>query len=363
MRIIFSTFLLIFSLYSSGQSVMADPAVSQIAVTDIANLNLNPSSILLDNVIKLKIPVYNLDLINGLPAGSCKIKIGLGSKLILDPQFDLSLLPSGNYFNWTAESAGGQVQITGELKTDLPSNFSTIAEFYVKGNAQGNSTVTTNFLVTNHNTDKILSDEVPNNNTSSLAYTIAAGGPTPVTFAGLNAVNKGCSVQIDLYTENEVNVRKYEIEISRDGVNFVKTGEMEANNFRHYQNSFNITEANKASVIFVRVKSLDKDGRFMYSGTKSVKGLCDKEWGVSVFPNPANEVKNIMVNTRQGIFNGRYLITLSDVTGKLLRTKEMNLIDKIQFSFDTGNLSAGQYVIKIVNLNNTESAVVKWQKY
>ncbi len=355
--------LLFLSIYSNGQGVIADPAVSQITAESIANAPLNASGIPLDNVFKLNIPIYNKNLLNGLPQGSCKIKIGLGSKMVLDPQFILSSLPTSTYFNWTYDSFSGQVQITGELKDDLPPNFSDSVLLNVKGIVQGNSTVTTNFLVTNHNTTIVLSDENPSNNNSFLAYTIVPGGPLPVSFTGLTAVNKGCAIDVNFFTEREINVSKYEIEISKDGTGFIKAGEITAANLSQYQFDFAITETNKASVLYVRVKSIDKDGSFKYSSTKSVKGLCSNDWAVAVYPNPAYSVSAITITARQGSFNGKYAVSLNDLAGKQILIKQLNLSGATQFKLDTGNLSTGQYIINILNKEEGKSTSVKWQKY
>lgn len=363
MRTFLISSLLLISVYTNGQGVIADPAISQIAAESISNAALNATSIPMDNVIKLNIPIFNKNVLNGLPQGSCKIKIGLGSKMALDPQFNLSSLSTSTYFNWTFDSFSGQVQITGELKADLPAGFSDSIELRVKGVVQGNSTVTTNFLVTNHNTTVVLSDENPANNNSFLPYTIVPAGPLPVTFTGLTAVNKGCAIDVDFFTQSEINVSKYEIEISKDGVLFTKTGELVATNLPHYQFNFAITETNKANVLYVRVKSVDKDGSFKYSATKTVKGLCSNDWAVTVYPNPANSVSAITITARQGSFTGRYSIIINDLAGKQILIKQLNLPGVSQIKLETGNLSAGQYIINIINHEERQSTAVKWQKY
>lgn len=361
MKTIFFIFLLMLSLMSKGQ-VIADPAVSQIGVVNVANIHIDAYTIPLDDVIKLNVPVYNLNLVNSLPDHSCKVKIGLGSKMILDPQFDFSSLPSSSYFDWTSEFVSGQVQITGILKANLPANFSNIVTFDVKGSILGNSTVTTNFLVTNNNATYILSDENPANNNSFLSYAVTV--PLPVTFTGLNVINRGCTINVNFSTEREINVSTYNVELSKDGVNFVNTGQLAAANQVNYRHSFAITEAITAPVVFIRIKSVDKDGRLQYSGAKSVKGLCENEWAVEIFPNPGERgITKAIVRSRQGSFNGRYVIALSDMAGKLLILKEINLANTSQFYFDTGNLSAGQYLINMRNRNGGQSAVVRWQKY
>ena len=359
------TFLIamLLTFISKGQGVIADPAISQVGVENLNSTVLNPASIAIDNSFEIKIPYYNYNILNSLPQGSCKIKIGLGSKIKLAPQFDFSTLPSSVYFNWTSDSTSGQVQVTGELKTDLPPNFSDSVILKVIGDLQGNSTITINFLVTNHNTQVILSDQNPTNNNSFLAYTIVAAGPLPVTFTGLTAVNKGCIINVDFSTEREINVNKYDIEVSKDGTYFVKEGEVNADNAVKYHYDVPITASIKAPVVFIRIKSVDKDGSFKYSPVKSVKGSCDDALAVSVYPNPARNIASIVVTAKQGYFNGKYIVRLSDMTGKLVILKDLTLANTDKFTLNTGTISSGQYIINISNQDNGESSMIQWQKY
>jgi len=367
MRPFLFTSLLLIAFHSNGQSVKADPAVSQISAKSITDVPLNAINnnvgITLDNVIKISIPIFNKSTVNALPQKSCIVKIGLGSKLVLDPQFNLSSLSTGTFFNWTTFAASGELQIIGDLKADLPPGFADSITINVKSIIQGNSTITTNFLVTNNNPDIVLSDENGANNNSSLGYTIAQGGPLPVNFTKVTAVNKGCAIAVDFYTEMEIDVSKYEIEISKDGVGFTKTGELAAANLPHYAFNFAITETNKANVLYVRIKSVDKDGSFKYSSTKTVKGFCINEMAVTVYPNPANAGSAITITARQGLFNGKYTITMNDLAGKQMLIKQLNLLDISQFKVETGNLSAGQYIINIFSQEEGRSTAIKWQKY
>ena len=155
---------------SAGQAVIADPAVNVMRTASTTSLPVNPTLIPLDSVITLRVPVINYNQVNALPSGSCKIKIGLGSKIMLDPAFDLAAVNTSNYFSWTAQSSGGQVQITGDLIASLPANFLDTVIFQIKSSVLGNSTITTNFLVTNHNTNTFLSDENGANNNAFISY-------------------------------------------------------------------------------------------------------------------------------------------------------------------------------------------------
>ena len=367
-KLIFTSILLYaFIARSAGQAVIADPAVNSMRTASTASLPVEPTLIPIDSVITLRVPIINYNLVNALPSGSCKIKIGLGSKIVLDPAFNLSTVNTSNYFQWSAFFDGGQVQITGNLIASLPANFLDTVTFNIKGSVLGNSTITTNFLVTNHNTTIYLSDENGANNNTFLSYTIIekVGGPVPVDFTKINATKENCNVKINFETENEINVDRFEIEVSKDGLVFEKIGTLATDNSRNYKLAFAITENLKSAQLFVRIKSIDKDARFQYSEIRKISGICDDKQQASVilFPNPASyESRQFTVRSQLGLFNGIYTVSVSDITGKIINRKTMNLVNSIQFVYDAGTLASGQYIVNIMNGNGSQQTVVKWQK-
>jgi Secretion system C-terminal sorting domain len=174
-RSVFFAGLLAVSMTSVAQraSVTADPELGAITLANETGFAIDASQVLADQVISIKIPVKNDNHGQAVPAGSCKVKIGLGSKLVLDPAYNLNNTALGNYFSWSAVTVDGQSQITGDLVNPLPANVTSVnVAFKVKASNEGNSTITANFLITNHNTNSILSDEDGTNNGSFLQYRV-----------------------------------------------------------------------------------------------------------------------------------------------------------------------------------------------
>ena len=353
--ILLSSFL--FSLKSFSQ-INANPGVAGMKVTELANIQVDENNLPLGTIYRLKIPISNGSASGIIPSGSCKIKIGLGSKIALSVPFNLSTAEASQYFDWSENSASGQIQIIGDLKNPLPENFRDTLSFDVVGISPGLSTVTTNFLVTNHNTTVILSDEDGSNNYTFLGYNIVPAAPipapVPVTFTNLSAVKNKCDITVLFGAENEINVKKFQIEISKNGFQFIKVGELDAKSSINYSCSFNINALNAAKNMYYRVKSLDNDGRFQYSPTKVINGLCDESLAVVVFPNPVNEQSFISVKATKGLFNGIYNVNMYDVAGKLLSTNKFQLLDAPTFNFPLTKIAGGQYLLKIANQANAD---------
>jgi hypothetical protein len=159
--------------YGQRPSVTLDAKLGQIAITDDLGFAVDANNISAASVIKIRIPIESDNHGKAIPKGSTKIKIGLGSKLELDPSFNINSAELSNYFSWSKEANDGQIQITGDLVNDLPASVTAVDVFFkVRALTMGSSTITANFLVTNHNGTVILSDENGANNVSALAYRV-----------------------------------------------------------------------------------------------------------------------------------------------------------------------------------------------
>lgn len=360
---IISILLLLFCSYTMhAQAVFADPSLGQVFFVNNDGSPVDmPPVLSREKIYILKVPVYNLNTGNMIQPGATKIKIGLGSKMVLDPAFNLSNTNTSAYFNWTAENVGGQMQLTGDQIAPLPQGFSDTALFSVKGIILGVSTITVNFLVTNHNTGGLnLSDENGANNISSQAYFIME--TVPVDFTGIQVRNEECTVAVTFSTANEYNLRHFIIEYSPDGLNFTTTGQVLPRGNGQYQYRFNVPANITANIIHVRVRSVDIDGRMQYSEIKTLRDLCKGLSATTLYPNPVRQDQNhITILRNTGVFNGSYVITIFDVYGRKINTARLQLANTRQFDYSVNRLAAGNYTIKI-EATGEETVALKFQK-
>lgn len=341
-----------------SQFVTADPALEPIKITNTLSNANNASALPIGNGIKLKVPILNKNLNSKLPAGSCKIKIGLGSKLVLNPQLNLSIINTSNYFFWTAVSSGGQVQVIGDLINELPENYNDTANFDLTGIVLGSSTITINFLVTNHNTTTILSDENGQNNSAFSPYSII-GSVLPVNITNIFVENKNCLLKVNFETQNEINVNKYELELSNDFNQFEKIATLKASNLSSYSFvDFVIPEKYQVANLLTRVKVIDFNGAVSYSEIKLCKGKCAIKNSTVLYPNPIPKNSNCFyLQSGNGFFNGIYVITIIDVVGKIIETKEISLSNIGSFKYDITNAIEGKYFVKLVKKDSSDKNV------
>ena len=362
-RVLFVSLLFALVSVKTYSQVLADPGVSGFDITNLGLVSQNANELGKDYHYILKLPIFNSNQAFALPAGSCKIRVGLGSKAV--PDYTVMTAPTINYseyFSWTAAQVGGQWQVTGELIAPLPADFNGVIEIKIKPTVLLSSTFTANFLVTNHANvaPNILSDEDPTNNSTATSYTVII--ILPVKFSSLDVSKSGCNIKVNFGTQEEINVDHYEIEASKDGSNFIKVGESAVKSQHLYQADFALTNNIQAEKIFVRIKSVDKDGRIQYSEIRQVSGICGKALLMNIYPNPVTNQRTIVINATQGLFNGKYKIAMRDFAGKLVQVSEVELNNAAHFDYALGNIAAGKYIVQVISNDGSESAVLQLQK-
>jgi hypothetical protein len=339
--------------------------LGSIVLTDLAGYQMDEAYVQPNELIKIKIPVINNNHGDALPAGSCKIKIGLGSKIELDPTFDLNSAAMSGYFRWTSSMNSGQVQITGELIAPLPANVNDVdVAFKVKGAAIGKSTITANFLVTNHQTDAIVSDEDGTNNSSFLTYTVT-NRPAPVSVTTItNVVKEGCSLNVVFTTDKEINLVRYEVEISKDGVNYERAAIVTADGSLSYQPAVEVPASFQVPALFVRIKAVQRNGRQLFTEAKTVNAVCQKlPIKLGLYPNPVSSaVKSITITATQGIFDGKYRLKVFDMAGKIVMMKDVTVNGVQNFALPLENIAGGKYLVQVSDSENIQLGVLKFEK-
>ncbi len=162
------------------------------------------------------------------------------------------------------------------------------------------------------------------------------------------------NVQLTWTTASEVNMARYEIEASINANAFYKAGSVasKGNNFPT-QYTYQDADMNKTGVRFYRIKTIEKDGSYAYSGVKSVKFSDVKSGVINIFPNPAVNTINITVNSE-----ARENVTLSIVNmhgqkvmqKTLLLNKGMNNIVE-----DVHSLTKSGYIVSVKTISGKES--------
>lgn len=138
--------------------------------------------------------------------------------------------------------------------------------------------------------------------------------PLPVDFIGIVAKRDNGDVNLRWDVGDEMNVREYQVEQSTTGGSFQVVGTVPATGKSVY--SFTHLNAGK-STIFYRVKSMDIDGRYKYSGIVRLAGNAANSYGtkLTVYPVPAKT--NLTVEHRKLSANAK--ISISTMEGRIIK--------------------------------------------
>ena len=115
-----------------------------------------------------------------------------------------------------------------------------------------------------------------------------------------------------------------------------------------------------AGINYYRLKTISPDGAFRYS---MIVALINKDKGfelISVAPNPVKTNTVLSISTVKA---GRMSIAVSDMTGKVVMTQNINVIaGNNPITMNLATLGAGTYNIKVINAEN-EVKVTRFVKY
>ncbi|MDP4285139.1 MAG: T9SS type A sorting domain-containing protein [Bacteroidota bacterium] len=175
------------------------------------------------------------------------------------------------------------------------------------------------------------------------------GGPTPVTFLGITANQKGSGVSVDWSTSQEINSGYFEVQKSADGnSNWGVVSTVNAAGNSQVVKKYNAYDANPLSGInYYRIKEVDKDGNFNYSKTVNVK-LDIAKTGISVLANPFHSSLTVdFQSSTNQIVSAR----LIDITGKQIAIEKWSITagnTRKDFS-NVGGLQSGIYILSVSN--------------
>jgi hypothetical protein len=170
----------------------------------------------------------------------------------------------------------------------------------------------------------------------------------PVTFKTIRAYQQNSDIVVDWSVEDEINITKYEVEKSIDGIHFSKintTAATIANGSKNYKYvDINVVDGNN----FYKVVSYNKNGTKAYSSIVKVR-IGKSNLGISIYPNPivGNSIGVSFSNMDKGI----YQIRLINTIGQVLLTKQLNRFEgkSIEIITPANKLNAGVYQLEITS--------------
>jgi hypothetical protein len=159
----------------------------------------------------------------------------------------------------------------------------------------------------------------------------------PVSFVKFTADKTAQKVLLRWQVANEVNVARYEVEQSVDGVKYQKIGTVSAG---AANSIYELTDLNPSLVKsnLYRIKQIDKDGKFSYTDIRMVKFGATNI--ITVTPNPA--VGFIKIFSTQSPLQ----ISLFDQGGKKVMSQ---MLMNGSGQFNISSLAKGVYTVVAIS--------------
>ena len=354
--------LLFIGLNNVAFSQDCDPAHGGVEVRN-GNFFAAPivASVPVGGTVYFKFKLFNDggDLSCEIPVGKMRVRISFprnaDASVVMPYRYNGPATFQTPLFNWTFNTAQKVLEGFNRLPiavTDIvPSTYPTEDTVYVPvlGVVAGSATSPFNIAALNGVTNNIAND----GSIIPLVVLIPTGG-VPLTINDIEGTSTNCNATAKWTTSNEINLKRFEVETSTDGVKFANVGTVNAGTLsaaNAYQYSWKAT----GDKIFYRLKIVDKDETFTYSKITPITINCNTVKSVKLFPNPAivNKQLNINLTGYQATAKGELL----SATGQLIKTIVLKngansiVVDNVAQGFYTLRITEAGIQTEVIKVN------------
>jgi GEVED domain/Secretion system C-terminal sorting domain len=163
---------------------------------------------------------------------------------------------------------------------------------------------------------------------------------------------------------NEFNVNGFEIERSTDGNNFVAISFVKSKLIGTTAQNLNYNYSDievKNTTLTYRLKVVDKDGKYAYSNTITIKANKANILSLDkIYPNPATTFANLLLESPT---NNEVTLVITDVAGCKVFTKNVIVTEGTNIiNLDISKFTNGNYFVKTINKKGENSNVLSLVK-
>ena len=179
-----------------------------------------------------------------------------------------------------------------------------------------------------------------------------------ISFTGFAGHNDGDGNILTWVTNNEQNIKSFELERSLDGKIFNAITSVTAKGNTSTQSVYSYHDKGKiASHTFYRLKIVDNNGTYKYSDIVEINSAFNTG-DLSIYPNPVHS--KLYINTYDA--TGNYSVILTDVLGK---TQDLNILGNAKqgtLNVDVSSLPNGAYMLQVTNNNSHTTRSIRFIK-
>jgi len=177
--------------------------------------------------------------------------------------------------------------------------------------------------------------------------------PLPVNFIGLVAERNQPTKSVDLKWDvsEEIDVEEYQVERSSNGISFTTAGSVPAKGKSIYTYSDNNVPA---GTLYYRIKSVDIDKKFKYSGIIRLADDAANSYGTKllVYPTPTNG--DFIIEHKK--LDGRSKMTISSLDGRTIKVFSPTP-GSSHTPVTISNLAPGVYVLRVTDENGYSESI------
>ncbi|MFZ4772066.1 MAG: T9SS type A sorting domain-containing protein, partial [Ferruginibacter sp.] len=164
----------------------------------------------------------------------------------------------------------------------------------------------------------------------------------PVLFSKFETKCTNTGTLISWATAQEGNSSRFEIERSSNGTVWTNIGTVAAAGNSSSDRNYQQVDLN-GGVALYRIKQIDKDGQFIYTGVEKTNCLV-KNITSLIYPVPAYDVLNVVIKSDRSV---RTQLMVYDMQGKLVKNIDAPVIaGNNTFKINLIGLASGDYMLR-----------------
>lgn len=189
------------------------------------------------------------------------------------------------------------------------------------------------------------------NDNSVFPFSTTGFAPLPLSLTSFTATEKNCNAIIAWKTSNEVNTKNFEIESSKDGIEFTTVENITA---KGTNSVYSVIVSQNNRTAYYRIKCIDLDGTFSYSAIVPLNISCQPGDYMFVYPNPVSRQANTTISFYTS-YKGLGTIRVTNSVGQLISTTPIAVNKGVNNKLiNTDTYLKGAYYITVVDaLGNT----------
>jgi hypothetical protein len=171
-------------------------------------------------------------------------------------------------------------------------------------------------------------------------------GPLPIELIHFKGAPYNTYVKLEWATMTETNNKLFIIERSEDADNFEQIGLLNGAGNSQTLKKYNFFDKKSLNeVVYYRLKQIDFDNSFEYSGIIAVKIKLNNE--IKTYPNPAQNQITIEFNTTR--FDEELMVNIMDLTGKKIKNITIKTAQNIStYNIDLSSIQQGFYFFQVI---------------